>query len=143
MKHRTDNTPHPYYHDHTGARTKNWTSPSSCLTPRSSSRSRPYNRADPVYLTKTRPLRPNPTNPSNKPHPPNCARRSLNPSRRMRWTKPNPTTKNPSLLINCPPWLNNPHPTILPLTHPSNSPYLLYHNILSLSCFQTEQSNKH
>merc|ERR1712180_14072 len=49
---------------------------------------------------------------------------------------PNSAAKNPSLLLNCPPRMNNPRPTILPLTHPTNPPHIPCHDLLNFPCIQ-------
>ena len=134
MRHSTNITPPPYHHNHNRSRLKNRPCPNTLMTPRSPPRTRPNNRAYPLNLTKTSPLCPPPTNSTHQFIPPNHARPHIYPYRGMRRTKPNTTTKNPCLLLNRTPRLNDPSTAILPLPHPLNPPHIPHYDILNISC---------
>lgn len=80
--------------------TKNRTSSHPLLVTRSASRDHPYHRTNPIHLTKTCPLRPNPASRRERSSvSPNSLSSLLNLSRRMRRTQPNSTTEDPSILF--------------------------------------------
>lgn len=100
------------------------------LSPRSNTRHPPILGPNPTHMTKTS------THICTLPNPPiHQPRLNLNPINfihynwRLRRTKPNPTTKNHSLLINCPHRLNNSNFTIQPHHNTIKPNYLYYHDL--------------
>ena len=98
--------------------------------PRSNTRYPPILGPNPTHMTKTS------THICTLPNPPiHQPRLNLNPINfihynwRLRRTKPNPTTKNHSLLINCPHRLNNSNFTIQPHHNTIKPNYLYYHDL--------------
>lgn len=143
MRNSANSPPPPHHNNHPSPRIKNWTSTCACMTPRSTSRAGPDHRTNSLHLTKTRPLFTAPANSAHQLHYTNSARISLHPYWRMRGLKPNTATKNPCLLFNCSPGLNNFDHPIFPLTDPPCPNYVLHHNIFSLPDFQDKQVNQH
>ncbi|KAF3695302.1 hypothetical protein EXN66_Car010978 [Channa argus] len=112
------------------------------MTARGTSGPRSDHRPNPVDLTKTRTIRPAPSN-STKHFHPSPPGTYFNTRWGLRRFKPNTTAKNPCLLINCPPGLNTSYPTIRPLPHLPGPSNIYRHNLFPLLNFQTKQSNQY
>lgn len=141
MRTSTNNPPPPFHNNYPCPRPKSWPSPPPYLTARSPTRTRLNNRTYPLHMTKTCTIRPSTSTPAQQPNPSYSPRSLINTHRRLRRTKPNPTTKNFSLLIHCPPRLNDSSPTIFTHPHSPHTRPLSYHNLLLLPHLPIQQNH--
>lgn len=132
MRYSTHISPPPNHPCLYRPRLKNWPRPPSHLTTRSSPRTRPHYRTNFVNLTKTCSPRPSFTASTHKLLTTYHFRPNLHPCRRMRRLKPNPVTKNFSLLLHRPPRMNSINPPIRPLSNPFNPNHLSNNDTLNI-----------
>ncbi|CAF92287.1 unnamed protein product [Tetraodon nigroviridis] len=137
----TNNTPPSLHINYSCPGPKNWTSPTTHLTPRSPPRIRPNNRTRPLHMTKARTLCPPPPTSTKQPNTARHPRSAINTNRRLRRPKPNPATKNPGILIHRPPRLNNLNSAIFTNPHPPHTYIIPNHNLLRLPHIHPQQNH--
>ena len=143
MGHFANSTPRPSSHSHPRFSPQNWTRPRPLVASRGPSGIKLNHRTNSFHLTKTCTLCTYSPTPPVRLYPSSNSRGCIHPRWRLRGPQPDPVTKDPSLLLDCPSWLNNARCTICSFPNPSSPPDIFCYNVLCLYCLQTKQLHNH